>query len=157
MKFRDVSDLANLTAAVGVIVSLLFVGYEIRQNTIETRATTAASVGESFRELTMAVAQSPSLAATLAAYASGDQFTPTQQMQYFTFLISLIRTVEDAYIQYGAGRLDEDQLQVRVAGLGGYVGDQRGRDLYNVVKNGGIFSADFTRWLDEQLAETYGE
>ena len=38
MKLREIGDLANLIAAVGVIISLLFVGYEIRQNTAETRA-----------------------------------------------------------------------------------------------------------------------
>ncbi len=154
---QDIGDLANLIAGVGVILSLLFIGYEIRQNTAETRAAGAATVGDSFRELILARAQSPSLAAAIVAISSGEQPTPIQEVQYSGYLIALIRTVEDAYLLYRAGRLDEDQLQVRLAGLNNHINDRRGRDRWDGFKSSGIFSADFTRWLDEQLIERYGE
>ncbi len=158
MKLREIGDLANLTAALGVIISLLFVGYEIRQNTAETRAAGAAAVGDRFRELMLIRAQSPSLSAAILATRSGAETTPVEDTQYTAYLIAFIRTVEDAFLQFRVGRLDADQLQVRLAGLlNTAINDRLGRDTWEGFKNGGIFSPDFALWLDEHLIERYGE
>ncbi len=58
MKRKDIGDLANLIAAASVIISLLFVGCEVRQNTAETRAVNRHEVVNALRELTLTRAQS---------------------------------------------------------------------------------------------------
>ncbi len=149
MNLKEVGDLANLLAAIGVIISLLFVGYEIRQNTEGTRAASAAEVGDNLRELILARAQSPSLAAAVSAARSGEEMTQVQEAQYNAYVIALTRTVEDAYIQYRAGRLEEDQMQARLAALSLYVSDQERRDQ---LTRSEVFSEAFRQWLDEQYA-----
>ncbi len=151
MKLKDVGDLANLLAGVGVIISLLFVGYQIRQNTEEARAASAAAVGDNFRELVLARAQSASLAAAVEAGRRGEDVTPVQRSQYTAYVLALTRTVEDAFIQYQAGRLDEDQLQVRLAAARfDLSGD--GAQRREGFRRQGVFSEAFLDWLDEELA-----
>ena len=54
---------------VGVIGSLIFVGVEVQQNSIATRAATNASVAEAFHEQNLMLASSPELAAAIARNA----------------------------------------------------------------------------------------
>jgi hypothetical protein len=59
MKKMDVSGLAQLAeivAAIGVIVSLIYVGIELQQNTIAARATTAQAIIDSSRNFLMDIA-----------------------------------------------------------------------------------------------------
>ena len=58
---------------IGVVGSLVFVGVEIRQNSIATRAATDADIADSFRELSLAQATSPALASAFAAHATDRQ------------------------------------------------------------------------------------
>ena len=153
MKLKDIGDLANLIAGVGVILSLLFVGYQIRQNTEETRAANAAAVGQSFRELVLTRAHSPSLAEAIATVNAGEDATRTQNSQYQAYFLALLRTVEDAYLQYREGRLDESQVRIRLAAASIYLRRQAGRERYEQLRTGEVFSEDFIQWLDEQLAE----
>jgi len=51
---------------VGVVGSLIFVGLEVRQNSVAIQAATNASVAEAFHEQNMMLASSPELAAALA-------------------------------------------------------------------------------------------
>ena len=151
MKLKDIGDLANLIAGVGVILSLLFVGYEIRQNTEEARAASAAAVGDNFRELVLARAQSASLAAAVKAGRRGEDVTPVQRSQYTAYVLALTRTVEDAFIQFQVGRLDEDQLQVRLAALRFDFGGADGVQRREGFRRQGVFSEAFMDWLDEEL------
>lgn len=43
IKLSDLVSIAEITAAIGIILSLLFVGYQINEGTQQTRATTAQS------------------------------------------------------------------------------------------------------------------
>ena len=153
MKLKEVGDLANLLAAVGVIISLLFVGYEIRQNTSESRAAGAAAVGDNLREVLLTRAQSPSLAEAVEAGRTGESMTVAQDSQYRAYMIALIRTVEDAYIQYEAGRLSEDQLNVRLAAARFDLGGEARRERREQFRRAGIFSDSFMQWLEEHLGD----
>jgi hypothetical protein len=51
--------IAEFVGLVGVIGSLVFVGLEVRQSTLATKAATDASLADSFRELNLAITSSP--------------------------------------------------------------------------------------------------
>ena len=153
MKLKDIGDAANVIAAVGVIFSLLFVGYEIRQNTAETRALSAATVGDNFRDLLLVRAQTPSLDAIVHDIYLGEELSSYERSQFAAYLMAIVRTVEDAYLQFQAGRLEEEQLQVRFAGLNSFLRTPVGLTIYQRNRALGLFSDDFTRWVDQQTGE----
>ena len=159
MKLKDVADLANLIAAVGVIISLLFLAYEVNQNTEESRAANRHDVATALRELTLARAQSPTLSTALAAVNSGLQLTPDQQAQYIAYFYAVIKSIEEAYFQYREGRLDEAYFESRVAGLMGpyFLSSEIGRNIFEETKQSGELTAEFVEVLDAKLAERNSE
>jgi len=58
-KLNDWIQIAGIFA---LVASLIFVGIEVRQNSIATRSATNAAVKDGFRELNLVIASSPELA-----------------------------------------------------------------------------------------------
>ncbi len=58
--------IAEVIGLVGIMGSLVFVGLEVRQNSVATRASTNASVADAFIEINLVLASSPELAHAIA-------------------------------------------------------------------------------------------
>jgi len=155
LKLREIGDLANFIAAVGVVASLLFVAYEVKQNTEVSLAANRHTVIAALREQLLVRAQSPSLATAISAATSGADLTPTQRSQYFAYLFAVMKSVEEALFQYIEGDLDEEYLGTRMAGLmnDNFLGNSLGRAFYEDNKSRGEITAEFTRAIDAKLAE----
>ena len=67
-RWQSLRQFGELVALVGVIGSLVFVGLELRQNTVATRAATNAAYADGVREFNLALATSPELARALATW-----------------------------------------------------------------------------------------
>ena len=61
-----VRGIAELIGLAGVVGSLVFVGLEVNQNSVATRASTNAAVAGAFIELNLVLASSPELARAIA-------------------------------------------------------------------------------------------
>jgi hypothetical protein len=159
MKIGSVNDIANLIAAVGVVLSLLFVAYEVRQNTDESRAANEHMVVASLREQLLIRAQSPSLGAAVGAARSGKQMTIEQDSQYTAYLFAQIKSVEEAFTQYVDGALDEEYFNTRLAGMmiPDFLGNEIGRSLYEGLRASGQITEEFGQAVDARLAERFGE
>ncbi len=78
--------IVEVIGIVGVMGSLIFVGVEIRQNSIATRAATDAAIADTFLQLSLAQATSPELANSFAAYAADPSSAPAEaQVQMLGF------------------------------------------------------------------------
>ena len=66
----------EVVGLVGVVGSLLFVGLQIRQSSVATRAATSAAVADAFRDLSLLQASSPDLARAFAAHAADPAEAP---------------------------------------------------------------------------------
>jgi len=154
LKLRQLGDLANLVAGVGVITSLLFVAYEINQNTKASLVANRHDVIAALREHLLVRAQSPSLAAAIAAAASEAELTSAQQSQYFAYLLAVIKSVEEAYFQYEEGALDKEYLDTRMAGLmnSHFLGNELGHAFFEQNKKRGEITEAFARTVDAEFA-----
>ena len=155
MKLKDIGDMANLVAAIGVIISLLVVAYQVNQNTAEARAANRQSVADAARELALSQATTPSLAAAFKAVQAGEQ-NPTQQWQYTSWLFAWLKTVEDAYLQHMDGRLDEETVTMRVTSADFFLKPEFARNLYQSLARSGELHPDFVTWVDKSLANRQG-
>ncbi len=107
-------------AAVGVILSLLFVGLELRQNTLAVRATALNDLATGSREWTLAIASNPALAAVMASWLAGDSLGRTERLMAVSTVIALLRNVENVFLQVEAGAVDESALvSYGFGGVGG--------------------------------------
>lgn len=117
---RRVGELVGL---IGVIGSLVFVGLEVRQSTIATRAATDASVADGFRELNLMMASSPELARAMTAWADDPGAAPPADK----FLIlgawrALFYSWSNGHRQHVNGTLDPAIYEAVVREISTYAG-----------------------------------
>ena len=101
MKLSDLAAIAEIIATIALIVSLIFVGYEIRDNTEESRAANRQSLATRAQELALFSAQMGGGMASLNRY---EELTEEQQAAARAWVPALIRNAEEAYLSYRDGR-----------------------------------------------------
>jgi hypothetical protein len=97
-------------AALGVVLSLVFVGTEIRQNTIATRAATLNDLAAGSRDWLMSIATNPELASVWRRWLEGDELTDDDLQMAEITVNGLLRNVENVFLQVRAGAVDESAL-----------------------------------------------
>jgi len=94
-----------------VVLGLLFVGLEVRQNTAAVRAASLQAVGEMSQANSLAFATSPELGAVLAAALSRpDSMTPQEYLMMAGLVLGGFRTMETRFRLVDMGVLDADEL-----------------------------------------------
>src|SRR5215831_470179 len=73
MSFEQISYLAQIVASIGVIVSLIFVGLQIKQNTRALQRTEHNSTMEQWTVIRQAIAQNRDIAELLTAGLQGER------------------------------------------------------------------------------------
>ena len=73
MSFEQISYLAQIVASVGVIVSLVFVGLQIRQNTAALQRNEHNSTMEQWTVIRQAIAQNRDIAELMTAGLKGER------------------------------------------------------------------------------------
>ena len=106
----DLSYYANLAEIIGttaIVVSLIYVAVQIRQNTRATRLTTAQNISHELRAVTVLLATQPETAEMhLKGVANVGSLTPTEKHRFYILLSALYRVYENAYYQNREGALD---------------------------------------------------
>ena len=117
-KLQEYALLAEIISAVGIIISLVFVGFQIRDNTVASQAATyQASVGYDI-ELLMHLSADPDLSRIIDIYTYGDDASSLSandivRAQYeFT---ALLRHLENLYLQHELGMLSDESWTTRQA------------------------------------------
>ncbi len=157
--------IAELVGLIGVIASLIFVGVEIRQNSIATRAATDAAVADGFRELNLVVASSPELAKALAANADNPaEAAAEDQVLMLGLYRALFHTWSNAHRQHLNGTIDPSIFQAVVQEISAYAVEvPDGADIDDIERRQRmatwawdserfIFNPDFQIFVDSILA-----
>jgi len=97
-------------AALGVILSLIFVGAEVRQNTVAIRATTLNDLASGSREWLMSIGASPALASVWRRWLAGEELSPDEMEMADLTVNALLRNVENVFLQVEAGAVDQTAL-----------------------------------------------
>ena len=161
--------IAEIIGLVGVIGSLIFVGLEIRQSAIATRAETDASLAQGFVELNLVMASSPELARALAEHASHPEAAPTEDR---VLILGLYRSIfhiwSNAHRQYLNGTIDPALYQSVIQELTAYSGQvPEGADIRDIERRQKLtrwawkserflYNPDFQRLVDDALAASPG-
>ena len=108
MNWDAIAAAAEILAAVGVIISLLYLGQQIRSQTLETRLTFAS---ELVNQLNLVYSDLSTDAQLSELWVKGLQdfaaLSPPQRAQFSAFAGRLLRIVESVFHQYRWGRIDD--------------------------------------------------
>ena len=111
---KKIHQIGELIAAVAVVVSLVFVGLQIRHNTVASEAAThQASVAYDL-EILLSAGASPDTSRVYRAYRDDpDSLDTAELLQGETLFIALFRHNENIYLQRHAGMLSDDVWATR--------------------------------------------
>jgi hypothetical protein len=97
----------------GVIASLIFVGAEIRQNTVAARAAAYQAMGEGIAEYWAQMSQDPELAALhLRFFRDEDaEFTPSEEAVLIASMVATMRRTETVWRQVELGLIGPEVVE----------------------------------------------
>ena len=108
MNWEAISTIAEITAAVGVIISLLYLAKQIRAQIRESRLAASHEISEGFREILLPFADPDLCEVFVRANTDFDGLTDPERVQMIAVHSRNIRLWEEAYYQFQGGRLDEN-------------------------------------------------
>ena len=142
-------SIPEVIAAIGVIVSLIFIGVEIRQNTAAARGATFQAISDGAAQSAFDVASSDHLPRLFAQIRASDpplsEFSAEDQERLRFIYLFTVRRLENVWVQVNEGVVDEaafERFQPRV----GYVGARSFVDFWSAGKP--AFSSDFVSHLE---------
>lgn len=164
MDSKKLNDWIQAVGMIAVVASLIFVGIEVRQNSIATRSATNAAVKDAFREVNLVIASSPELARAIAANAENPNDAPAEhRVQILAMWRALFHTWSNVHRQHQNGTLDPALYDAVVQEISMHADDTR---EIGAVDNGTrrarhlrwaweserfIFNLDFQEFVDENL------
>jgi len=99
-------------AALSVVGSLMFVGVQIRQSTVASRAASINELRAGINEFSLTIAADPELTRVYHRWRTEvGGFTPEEQTRMEILVFALLRNAEAAYLQTTLGLLDAGALQ----------------------------------------------
>jgi hypothetical protein len=152
MTLSDLASIGTFVSAGAVVISLAYLGSQIRQARIHQQA--AIRSGRANRMVTAnTAAQEPSIAVAISKglRASGD-ISDTQYAQFAHFCRASFYNAEDTYFQHKLGLLSDEAFASFIASVQGWAARAPGmRAGWKQFR--GLFVAEFAEWMDHTLAQ----
>lgn len=157
LSLGDLANIAEVIGALGVIISLVYVGVQIREHTEEMRTANRQQLIGRAHEATAGFALSAELSGVLAKVANGDTLTSGERVQYGYLIRSMLYDVQEAFVLNREGRLDDEYWETRAAVARSYMSSPSARSVYERDKAAGALLPVFVAWMDESILPKVAE
>ncbi len=109
MNWEAIGAVGEVMGAIAVVVSLLYVAVQIRQNTKIVAANTIQAVSTASSDITMRLAESSELSElVLKIFSESENLTPKESMRMELIQRAAFRNYENYYYQHKRGYLEDD-------------------------------------------------
>ena len=110
MNWEAIGALSEFVGAVAVVITLVYLAIQIRQNTRAIRLDTGHDITEEYRDIFALMAENKELAELVHRAAHDpDSISGTDKVQYYALNSNFIRALENAYFQHNENALDRKQ------------------------------------------------
>ena len=117
--------IAEVIGLVGIVGSLVFVGLEVRQNSVATRASTNAAVADAFVELNLVLASSPELAhAVVSSFEDPEKLSPEERVMVLGMWRTIFHVWSNGHRQWSNETLDQVLYESVVSEISMYARNQ---------------------------------
>lgn len=108
MSLEDLGNIGELVAALGVFISLVYLGFQIRQNTAALKSSTSHEVMRSFGDTIAWLGQTPENASVFhKGLLTPHDLSDDQQTHFLLMMINVFINSETAYNDIKHGTLSE--------------------------------------------------
>ena len=157
---EDLGNLGDFLGGIGVVVTLIYLAHQIRQNTKQIRQNTTAVNAEAHRArregasaVNLAIAQDAELAALFrSGLGNFKALAPDQHTQFSFLLAEVVIAQEAAWDEITLGTLAESGLPIVEDALSRFLGTPGGRDWWAMYRMG--YPVDFRGFVDRLVAST---
>ncbi len=154
MNTADISNIAQALAAAATVLSLLFVGYQIRQNTRATQAAAHHSVSDSLNELNLMFAGSADVTKIwLTGMQDRKALSPEEKWRFDSIMRAYMHVCETMFVQTELGSGDDSIRLAEEEGIKTVMASPGSREWWDENPYG--FCAEFRRYI-EGLAPATG-
>jgi hypothetical protein len=156
MNIEKLNPWLTLLANIGVIAGIVFLAFEIRQNTTATELDAASNYEAALREYELFVAGNPDFTEIIVKSIAGKPLTEIEQFRVHMFFRGALRNWQTAYFQYQLGALDEPIWESQLGFMKDVIRSDGGvRDFWR--SNQDVFTDDFNRLFQHVLDEVEAE
>ncbi len=119
MKIKKAAAIAEIISAIAVVISLLYVGYEVRQNTAAVKSTAYQSIHDAEELFWQSISADTDLSALWDAGMIGglEALEPAQRSQYTITVRRLIYLYQNVHYQRRKGVVDDELWSAWLASL----------------------------------------
>jgi hypothetical protein len=149
LTLQDLGSIGELLGAIGVILSLVYLAVQIRQNTNALRASSNHSLNDAFSGFLTLLVENERASDILSRGAENLESLDAKDCDTFYSLLGLLfNHFENCHLHYRKGLLDPDQWARWRIAIGWYAG-LPGVSVW-WQNRGGIFSPQFREFVSEE-------
>jgi hypothetical protein len=150
MSLADLALIASLLSSVAVLVSLLFLGVQIRQSNRNQRS--LMQQGRSARNVDLlSRLTDPKLSEVLLRVFRGETVTDQEYLVLYGYIASVFWSYEDCFLQFRSGTLDTKSWTSDVATLKRLLSNPAYRAVWRAVRD--AMGTEYKSFLDGVAAE----
>ncbi len=148
MTIQDWGSVGELVGGLAIIISLLYVGVQVRQSTGATRAATNQAFSEQFSSLILQLTREDVRDIFRRGLAGLGNLQDDEQVAFMALLSAITRTYETFYLERAEGRFDSKMYEGYVRQLLDLYATQGAQEFWAIRKH--QFTDEFNEYLDEQ-------
>jgi len=153
MNWDAIGAVSELVGALAVVITLIYLALQIRQNTRAVRLDTGHAITEEFRSMFALMAEHKELAELVhAAAADPSAISGVEKVRYYGLNGNFMRAIENAYIQWSEGALDLRHWEGMKRMVCDYAQLPGFQEFWSDRKH--WFSEDFQRFMDTDIFAT---
>lgn len=126
MKLDSTNRWLTLASNVGVLAGIIFLAFELQQNTVATQLEAGTNFQNSFSEIELFIAGSPEFAELLRKGREGEEISAADQLRLWVFYGNVLRQWQSVHFMYLSGALDDDIWQANRVRLTQIISEDRG-------------------------------
>lgn len=157
LKLSQLSQVADIGAALAVIVSIVFVGFQIRDNTQALRSQNERALVNALQKLEINRAVDEEYADLALRAETGGQLSDLDRSRIAAMSFLYIDNWEQAYHDHKKGLLDPDIWEALDNWLGQRLEYAYFREIVTEAAQGGTYSEDFSAHMRNVLAHASPE
>jgi hypothetical protein len=147
MNIESMANYADVIGGIAVIVSLIYVGIQIRRNAKSSQSQANQSAHESLANVSLEVAKDSDLSSlTRKGMIAFEKLTEEEQFRFVMLMITVFRRFENIFYQYEKGFLEEELWDGYKQSMLLYFYTSGGQAFWNL--RGEHFSGLFRNYLD---------
>ncbi len=151
------ASIAEIIGAIAVVMSLLYVGYEIQRNTKVGLASNRQAIAARAQELALYSAEAGIYGLLFDESADTAELTTAERDRLTAYIGALLRTTEEAFLLNRDGLLDDEYWMTRASVMMAALRTDHARQIYIQTRDAGFYTSDFIAWADPVLRSKYGD